>query len=107
MTNDHPSRNDRYMRLTQLLSSVPSVRQLAERDGVPDPGEIASEAADGLLDIQESARVLFADLLPRLESLSPESADLHDLLSDIGEEYRHIYYHIVNTRLFEYLVPKP
>jgi hypothetical protein len=66
--------------------------------------EIATEVADGLIDIRESARVLFTDCLPRLQSASPGSEEFEDALNDIGEEYRHIYYHIVHTQMFAYVI---
>jgi len=66
--------------------------------------EVAAEAAHSLADICQSSRVLCEDLMPRLNSILPESAEFEDLLDDIAEEYRHIFYHIVNTRLFNYVV---
>lgn len=90
--------------LADRLSRAPRVVRLGRTAGV-SPGEVGSEAAVGLLDVRKSAEVLFNELLPRLMSLPPEGADFEDVLDDIAEEYRHINYHIANTRLFNYVVP--
>lgn len=92
--------------LADLLNRAPRVAKLGQPAGARGPEEIASEAADGLLDIRKSAEVLFKELLPRLMSLPPDGADFEDVLDDIAEEYRHINYHITNTRLFNYVVPR-
>lgn len=90
--------------LADLLNRSTRVIKLGQATGAKGPEEVASEAADGLLDIRKSAKVLFEVLLPRLQSLPPDGAEFSDVLDDIAEEYRHIYYHITNTRLFKYVV---
>ena len=105
--SDLADRTKRFIRLTKILESIPRVRRVVQANDGADVKDVASEAADGLLDIEGATRVLFNELLPRLESLEPGSPDIEGLLGDIGEEYRHIYYHIVNTKLFNYVVAKP
>lgn len=91
--------------LAMKLQLAPRVLQLAtaDRDGTVE--EIATEAATTLVDIEQSCAVLSKDLLPKLRSLAPGTPEFDDVLDDIAEEYRHIYYHIVNTKLFKYVVP--
>lgn len=91
--------------LTSLLERSPRVGRLATGTGSTSAEEIASEAADSLVDIRQSAEVLTVDLLPKLLAQQPESAEFDDTLDDIAEELRHIYYHIANTKLFDYVVP--
>lgn len=92
--------------LADRLRQAPRVVKLGQAADTGSVEELASEAADGLLDVRQSADVLFKELLPRLMSLPPEGRDFEDVLDDIAEEYRHIYYHIANTRLFNYVVPE-
>ena len=95
----------RILDLAHLLGRVPRVRRLGANYGSNGSDEIATEAATGIVDIQHSLTRLFEDVLPRLESLKPEGEEFEDVLDEIAEEYRHIHYHIVNTRLFNYVVP--
>lgn len=94
------------MALAGLLSRVPRVVRLGQAVDDRSAEDVAMEAATGLIDIRKSAEILFKELLPRLMSLPPEGADFEDVLDDVAEEYRHIYYHIANTVLFSYVVPK-
>jgi hypothetical protein len=89
--------------LAAKLEHSPRVRRLAVADKL-SAEEVATEAAHSLVDIRRSAEVL-ADLLPKLLSEEPESEVFDDTLDDIGEELRHIHYHITNTKLFSYVVP--
>lgn len=90
--------------LVRKLSRTRRMARLAEASGVAVE-EIASEAAASLLDIESACVLLREQLMPRLRALSPDSPDFDDVLDDIAEEYRHISYHIMNTRLFNYVVP--
>ena len=106
MTDQMPLDTHELKSLADLLSRAPRVVRLAQRADGGGAGEVASEAATGLLDIRKSTEVLFKELLPRLMSLPPEGLAFEDVLDDIAEEYRHINYHIANTRLFNYVVPR-
>lgn len=93
-----------YLRsLAAKLEHSPRVRRLATGEK-SSAEEVAAEAADSLVDIRRSAEVL-ADLLPKLLSQEAESEAFDDTLDDIGEELRHIHYHITNTKLFSHVVP--
>lgn len=91
--------------LVSQLDRCPRVTRLAQSEST-SAEEIATEAADSLVDIRRSAETLTISLLPRLLVQQPESVEFEDTLDDIAEELRHIYYHIVNTKLFAYVVPK-
>ena len=96
---------ERLMTLVERIRRAPRVANLARAQPASSVEKVATDAADGLLDIEKSATVLFSDLVPRLRALPPESPEFEDVLYDIAEEYRHIYYHITNSRLFNYVVP--
>lgn len=88
--------------LAATLERSPRVRRRAVGEGVSTT-KIAMEAADSLVDIRRSAQAL-AKVLPTLFSQPPDSEAFEDALDDIGEELRHIYYHILNTKLFDHVV---
>lgn len=107
MTNELRSRVQRQIALVAALVASDRVQRLASQGPCHDPLDLASEAADGILDIEAASRKLAVELLPRIEALDPRTQEYEDLLGDIGEEYRHIYYHIVHMRLFDYVLSKP
>lgn len=106
MANRSTQDTEALMALVSLLRRAPRVDKLARTAEGLSTEDIATEAAAGLIDIQRSADLVYTKLLPQLRSLQPESPEFEDLLDDIAEEYRHINYHIANTRLFGYVVPK-
>jgi hypothetical protein len=107
--NDDSTEADEFRELlTERLKRSPRVRRLAGDSG--DVEELATEAANTLIDIQRSTGVMYADVLPRLLATPPGTPEFDDLLDDIAEELRHIHYHIMNTKLFGYVVsagPQP
>lgn len=70
-----------------------------------DEGEHNESAvlAHGLWDIEDSCRTLVDQILPALHAPSLTDDELRDLLVDIGEEFRHILYHLRESRFYEYL----
>ena len=89
--------------LADHLERVPRIMTAAKRDGRTAEQE-AMEIATGLVDIKESADRLFRDLVPRLLKVPSKSDAADDFLNEIGEEYRHILYHIRDTKLFSYIL---
>src|SRR6267143_6643118 len=59
--------------------------------------------AHNLMDLEESCRAFLEKLLPRLrtDDLSPEQ--INELLLEMGEEFRHMLYHIKDSEFFAYL----
>jgi hypothetical protein len=84
--------------LTDRLSCISSVSQL-DQPGEPQAATISNSLAD----LEDSFRTMLDTLLPRLlnESLTPEK--LNDALLDVGEELRHVLYHIRDPKYFNYL----
>lgn len=96
---------------TKLLEDSLSVNQLAKKlnryDFITRYDEGGEKEAwiiaHSLSDIERSAWVLLDDCLPKL--LSAESdEEVRDILLDIGEEFRHILYHIKDPKFFRYLL---
>lgn len=59
--------------------------------------------AHNLLDLAESFRTFLDEQLPRLQVESLDSDQMHALLLDIGEEFRHVLYHIRDSTFYAYL----
>lgn len=108
MSDEYGVNVPRRMALSDRLERAPMVLRRAEDSSGSRRivGEIATEAADSLLDIEGSAATIFRELLPALESLQPDSPEFEDMLLEIAEEWRHIAYHILNTELFAYVIPE-
>lgn len=85
-------------RLTERLSRVKSVSQF-DQPGEPQ----AATLAHSLTDLEKSFREILEALLPRLLDESLASDQLNDVLLDIGEELRHVLYHIKDPKFFDYL----
>lgn len=91
--------------LADQLQQIPKVADAARQRGSTKVDEEAMQIATALLDIREASRHLFDELVPRLLEVAPESPAAEELLHSIGEEYRHILYHIMDTKMFGYIVP--
>lgn len=59
--------------------------------------------AYSILDIEESCKTLLNNLFPKLELTSISEDEINELLFDIGEELRHILYHINDPKFYDYL----
>jgi hypothetical protein len=58
--------------------------------------------AIGLDDIKVSADRIFIELLPALRG-EVDEGKINDILTDIGEELRHIIYHVRDMKYFGYV----
>jgi hypothetical protein len=96
MSDDIPA----VKRLAEHLQQVPRVAATVGRD---DVAEDSWAITKGLNDIQRSAERIFQELVPALIMAPPKSSEAENLLYEIGEEYRHILYHLTATRFFGYL----
>jgi len=59
--------------------------------------------AHSILDIEESCKTLLNNLFPKLEPTTLSQDEINELLFDIGEEMRHILYHINDPKFYDYL----
>jgi hypothetical protein len=92
--------------MSQELDIVRLARWLEKCEGITkfgkEPTSEAWELAHALVDISESAKRLHAELIPSL-LLSRDEGHILAQLGEIGEELRHVLYHIENSRYFAYL----
>ncbi len=105
MSEDALPNMDRTHALAEQLKRMSQVAKAAKRRGGSSVDGEAWQIATGLADIEESTNRVFGDLVPRLMKIEPGSTAADDLLHDLGEEYRHILYHILDTKIFDYIVP--
>lgn len=107
MTNTRFLSMELTQRLANHLKRVSRVRRAAmQRENASLDAE-AWQIATALSDIEESMTKIFGELVPQLFATAAESEAANDLLHDIGEEYRHILYHILDTKIFSYILPEP
>jgi len=72
------------------------------RYDTPEEAE-AWTLAHALLDLEQSFVTFNRELLPALERGALSSEGILDTLHSIGEEFRHILYHIGDPQFFRYL----
>lgn len=94
---------DRTQALAERLKRVPGIADAVRRRGQGTVDEEAWQVASALADVQQSTARLFGELVPGLLSAEPEGQEAAEILNEIGEEYRHILYHIRDTKLYGYL----
>jgi hypothetical protein len=83
---------ERLNTLAHRLERSPKLQAL-DQDGAPR----AWELAHGLLDLEESFRVVIQRLLPRLEQEELSAEQIEDLIQDVAEELRHVLSRQVGT----------
>jgi hypothetical protein len=95
---------DQTERLADIFLRSDVLREFVVRRGNGSAKEDAWEIATGLTDILESADRL-RELAASLAAPDANRIDVEDVLHAIGEEYRHILYHIQTTKYFGYVQP--
>jgi hypothetical protein len=88
-------------RAKDLADRLSGLRSVSQFD-VPDEPH-GSTIANALSDLEDSFSVVLKELLPQLLDETKSAEELDELLLDVGEELRHILYHIKDTRYFGYL----
>lgn len=99
------------MKIRRLLENAEDVKKLANRlakcpqvQALDDAKEKeAWTLAHSFSDIEESLVALLEGQLPRLVEHELEPSEVHDLLLEIGEELRHVLYHIKDPKFYKYL----
>jgi hypothetical protein len=97
-----------------LLSDSEQIKALAERlmtcEQVvrydTDEEKEAWTLTHTFSDLEKSFHTYLTDLLPRLCRGELSAADVCDTLLDIGEELRHILYHLEDTKFYAYIADK-
>lgn len=88
--------------LKELAERLSRCREVTKHDRGSEPE--AWTLAHTFHDLEESFRKFLDDLLPELLSPNVSESETYELLLDIGEELRHILYHIKDPQFFRYLV---
>jgi hypothetical protein len=63
----------------------------------------ADTLANGYIDMEASMTAITKKLIPQLYKADITSEEVDDIILDIGEELRHILYHINDTNVYDYL----
>ena len=85
-------------RLAKRLSQCPEVTKYDHGDEM-EAGVLAHSFAD----LEASFKTFLNERLPRLMDDQATPSDLCDVLLEIGEEFRHILYHIHDPKFYQYL----
>lgn len=59
--------------------------------------------ANGFSDLEKSFRKFLLELLPKLTEGNLSEREARDVLLSIGEEFRHIHYHLHDNKFYSYL----
>jgi hypothetical protein len=84
--------------LARTLASYKCVSRY-DRDGEVEAGTLAHAFGD----LEKSFRKFLSELLPKLLNGKLSEQDACDTLASIGEEFRHINYHLHDNRFYDYL----
>jgi hypothetical protein len=84
--------------LADRLFASPQIRSLGQ-DSPSEAGTLAHTFAD----LEDSFRKFLEKELPRLVGSDATHSDITGILLDIGEEFRHILYHLKEPRFYRYL----
>jgi len=84
--------------LARALASYKCVSRY-DRDGEIEGGTLAH----GFSDLEKSFREILLVLLPKLVGDDLSEREACDVLLSIGEEFRHIHYHLRDGRFYRYL----
>ena len=88
-------------KLASLAKRLAKCREVTKYD--TNDEQEAWTLAHALGDLEVSFRKFLDEQLPALASDQLEERDIYNLLLDIGEEFRHVLYHIKDPKFFRYL----
>lgn len=95
-------KSDTFALELKVLAEVLSRCEQVTRYDTPTEKQ-AWTLAHTLLDLAESFRAFLDHQLPRLRDERLTSDDLYETLLEIGEELRHIVYHVRDPEFYGYL----
>ncbi len=88
-------------KLAKLAKLLEQCREVTRFDSEKE--KEAWTLAHDFLDLEESFQAFLQRLLPRLKSSELTPSERYELLLEIGEEFRHILYHIRDSRFYKNL----
>ena len=89
-----------FQKLKKLAEKLQQYKCISKFDSDNEPE--AWRLAHSLSDLEESFKEILDNYMPALYEADSEAA-IQDALLDIGEELRHILYHIKDPKFFDYL----
>ena len=89
---------EKFLRITENLKKSRKINSFNHGEFIE-----AGTIAHGLLDMEDSFVIIMTKFLPILSSDNIPEDKIDDTLFDIGEELRHILYHINDMNYYNYL----
>jgi hypothetical protein len=89
-------------KIKALADKLSRCEQVTRHDSGKEPE--AWTLAHSFADLEESFRKFLDEQLPTLAEGPLDSSSINELLLEIGEEFRHILYHIKDPKFFRYLL---
>ena len=97
MTTNLPN-NDYGVRYKQLAERLATCPQVSRYDTEDNPE--AWTLSHSFLDLAESFQRFLTEQLPQLERQTSTPEKLYEALLEIGEEFRHVMYHLKQPRFY-------
>ena len=91
-------KKDKVFHLAKILSRSSKVNSYADKKN-----KESWTLAHSFNDLEESVKTLMNDLFPKLMADSMHENEINELFLDIGEEFRHIIYHIKDPNFYRYI----
>ena len=95
---------DDVLALAKLLNKSPKVAEFNKRYPNPNQSPEADALANAFRDIEKSSTKVFEQLIPQFKNENLTGGEITEVLLEIGEEFRHILYHIQDPKFFKYLI---
>jgi hypothetical protein len=90
-----------FEKINELARALASYKCVCRYD---QEGEVeGGTLAHGFSDLERSFRKFLSDLLPKLVDGNLSEREACNVLLSIGEEFRHIHYHLRDSRFYRYL----
>ena len=93
--------SEKYTKLANILSKFTFITKYDEGED-----KEAWTLSHAFIDLEGSFRKFSDELLPKLFSKDLSEKEFHDTLIEIGEEFRHILYHVKDSKYYSYLDEK-
>jgi len=94
-----PEKAEKLLKLAANLARCPAVTKYDTAEE-----KQAWTTAHAFIDLEESFRTFLNEQLPRLLNDDITQQETYDLLLEIGEEFRHILYHINDPQFYKQLL---
>lgn len=93
--------NSEEVKQVQLIYNIlKDNKKVAQFDSKDEPG--GWRLAYSFFEIEKSCLTLYNKLLPKLKKTDKQE-DIEKILHEIGEEFRHLLYHIKDNKYYSYL----